>query len=148
MPADSAPTPDEAVRALAADVAGRVRRGEQPADIRRELVAGGISPELADHILTRCSHVPASRWRTAVAMTASAALLALCSAAGLAGGVWAASQVEPAPGLAAAVTCMLSAVVVLLGLAAGAGLGLGAAALLAKWSVGGSEPADRVDPIA
>src|SRR5262245_57515688 len=139
MSHESSSSPDEAIRALTAEVTQRIRSGEKPEAIRAELLSGGLNAEIVEHILTEAASRATSRWRTPVAMTLSGVIVVVCTLAGLAGGLWAASEVPPAPGLAVMATCLLSAVIAILGPVLGACVGLGITALLARWSVSETE---------
>jgi hypothetical protein len=65
-------------------------------------------------------------------MIVSGLAVILCTLAGLAGGIWVASEIPPAPGLAAMVTCLFGVIVVLFATVAGAGVGIGIAVALAE----------------
>ncbi len=139
MPSEPLPTPEEAIRALATEVAERIRHGENVAVIRAELIVSGLEPVLADQILARCRRSARSRGRSTVVMIVSSVIIVISAIAGLIGGVWVAGLVPPAPGLAAMISCLVMGLVVILGFATGVGIGLGITAVLASWSVSGPE---------
>jgi hypothetical protein len=142
MSQESQSAPNGAFRELMDEVTERIRRGEKPRAIRAELLADGLDPTMADHILAESTSRQTRRWRTPFAMTLSVLILLTTTGAGLAGGLWAAMEVPPAPGLAAMVTCLFSVILVALGGAVGVGLGLGITMLLARWTAQDDELGD------
>jgi len=134
MPHESLPSPADAVQALAAEVAERIRSGEKPAAIREELVSQRIDHEVIEYILDAAAAAATSSVRTSVAMMLSVIVIIICSLGGFAGGVWVACKIPPAPGLAAMVTCLFSAVVLALGTVAGVAVGFGITEMLARWT--------------
>jgi hypothetical protein len=152
-----------ALKALAADVAARLQRGENPAAIRTELLADGIPPEVVDHVFTVCesTHPTTNRKRTLLAATLSAVLVIVLPFAGAVIGAWAGFwwTATPAPdpeGVerqgervpdAAIENLVASTIVGFVGLAIGLGVGLAvalpAASALSAWSIRGSIADDR-----
>jgi hypothetical protein len=140
--AESLPSPRVAVKALAAEIARRIQKGEKPTTIRAELLAGGLAPELVDPILAQCMPLAASHWRSTVAAIVSAVIIFVCGGAGLAGGVWCAVLLwgEGWPGLFVIVYPVIAAFVLLSCVAGAVVVGIGIASLLGQWSVSEPEP--------
>jgi hypothetical protein len=135
MSGESLPSPDEAICALTAEVTERIRRGEQPATIRAELLAQGLDVAIVDHILLQAAPRRAHDWRTTFSIILSGGIVVVCSLGGFAGGVWLACQIPPGgPGLVVMATCLLAVGVVGVATALGVGVGLGITALLANWT--------------
>jgi hypothetical protein len=96
MPAPD-PIPEALVRALTAEVAERLRRGEPRTSVRAVLVAAGLSGDLADGFLA--SVAPSSRWPvgSVIGTISSIVTMALLPAVGLASGCWLAWENWPTP---------------------------------------------------
>jgi hypothetical protein len=142
--AESLPSPRVAVKALAAEIARRIRSGEKPATVRAELLAGGLAAELVDPILAECMPLATSHWRSTVAATLSAVIVFACGVAGLAGGVWCAVLLwdEGWPGIGIMFYLPIAAFLLVGGVAGGVVVGIGIASLLGQWSVSEPEPDD------
>jgi hypothetical protein len=92
-----------ALKALAAEVAARLERGEQPGAICAALLAEGFPPEVIDQVFEVCERQrPVTRQRAVLAAILAASLLLGLPPAGAIGGVWAAvtlrdSHADPEP---------------------------------------------------
>jgi hypothetical protein len=158
-----------AMKALAADVAARLKLGEKPNAIRAELLAEGYPPEVVDHVFSVCENArPKGRRRTVIAATLSALLFLALPVAGAVGGAWAAvalakpaAEPRPDPDPDALVRearrdnfepmgeFAKSTAAGLVGLLVGAGIGVAlafaAANTLSAWSAEGSLNDDAID---
>lgn len=132
------PTPEEAIRALAAEAGGRIQGGECPESVRAALIADGLSAEFVDGILAGI--VPPSRWSitSIVAITLTVSAFAILPVAGAIAAVWVVWS--PPIGVACGMWVFPALFIVgcagVLGLAAGVGL-----AFAVAWGL--SEIADR-----
>jgi hypothetical protein len=151
-----------ALKALAADVAARIRLGEKPAAIRKELLAEGYPPEVLDHVFSECESVKLpGRKRTVLAAVLSAVLLlGLPTAGAICGGfgaVWAVfpkhqaeqEELERTCGMKWLADLTAEGLAGLVGVAGGFGLGLAVALPVVKalsaWSIDGSTTDEEAD---
>jgi len=132
------PSQKEAIRALAEEIAQRIRLGERRAIVRAGLIAGGLSAEFVDGILAGIQ-VPTRRSVGSImAIVLSVTALVVFPVVGAIGGVWVAwpSSPDEECGMWVFPALLFTACAGLLGLAMGVGLAFAAVWGLSELSDG------------
>lgn len=116
-------TLDEAIRALSADVARRIRGGESWLSVRDDLLADGLPADFVDGILMRIAEPTRRSVSSVVAITLSVVAFGVLPLAGAIAGVWGvwSPPADESCGMWVFPALFLAGCAGLLGLAAGLG---------------------------